>query len=295
MKHLIFYTLTIIILQSCNGNDDKADAYGNFEAVETLISAESSGKILQFDIEKGMQIKAGQQVGLIDTAILSAKIKQLQAVKAEISANSKDVLSQIKVLDEQKNVLLIEKRRIENMIADSAATQKQYDDIIGKIKVINRQIESVKVKNSAILSKYNQINAQIEELQINLNKCKIINPISGTVLEKYAEKYEIALPGKVLYKIADLSTMELKVYVSGAQLPHIKIGQKAKVYIDKNKDENTEMEGTVSWISSTAEFTPKIIQTKEERVKLVYAVKLLVKNDGSLKIGMPGEVDFHLN
>ncbi len=186
MKHLIFYTLTIIILQSCNGNDDKADAYGNFEAVETLISAESSGKILQFDIEKGMQIKAGQQVGLIDTAILSAKIKQLQAVKAEISANSKDVLSQIKVLDEQKNVLLIEKRRIENMIADSAATQKQYDDIIGKIKVINRQIESVKVKNSAILSKYNQINAQIEELQINLNKCKIINPINGTVLEKYA-------------------------------------------------------------------------------------------------------------
>ncbi len=295
MKHLIFFTLVIIILQSCKGNNDKSDAYGNFEAVETIISAETSGKILQFNIEKGTQLHAGTQIGLIDTAILSAKLKQLQAVKEEINANSKDVLSQIKVLDEQKNVLLIEKKRIERLIADSAATQKQYDDINGKIKVIDRQIESVKVKNSAILSKYNQVNAQIEELQINLNKCKIINPVNGTVLEKYAEVYELALPGKSLYKIADLDTMELKVYVSGAQLPQIKIGQKAKIYIDKNKEENTELEGTVSWISSTAEFTPKIIQTKEERVKLVYAVKLLVKNDGSLKIGMPGEVDFHLN
>ena len=292
MKNLLYLFLLIFIFPACTGNDDKADAYGNFEAVETLVSAQASGELLEFNVENGMVLKANQQVGLIDTAVLSAKLKQLLAVKAEISANSKDVLSQIKVLDEQKNVLLIEKKRVENLIADSAATQKQYDDIIGKIKVIDRQIESVKVKNSAILSKYNQVNAQIEELQLNIDKCKIINPINGTVLQKYAEVHELAMPGKVLYKIADLSTMELKVYVSGAQLPHIKIGQKAKVYIDKNEEENTELEGTVSWISSTAEFTPKIIQTKEERVKLVYAVKLLVKNDGSLKIGMPGEVRF---
>ncbi len=292
MKNLLYLFLLIFIFPACTGNDDKADAYGNFEAVETLVSAQASGELLEFNVENGMVLKANQQVGLIDTAVLSAKLKQLLAVKAEISANSKDVLSQIKVLDEQKNVLLIEKKRVENLIADSAATQKQYDDIIGKIKVIDRQIESVKVKNSAILSKYNQVNAQIEELQLNIDKCKIINPINGTVLQKYAEVHELAMPGKVLYKIADLSTMELKVYVSGAQLPHIKIGQKAKVYIDKNEEENTELEGTISWISSTAEFTPKIIQTKEERVKLVYAVKLLVKNDGSLKIGMPGEVRF---
>ncbi len=292
MRNLLYLFILIFIFSSCTGNNDKADAYGNFEAVETLVSAETSGKLLQFDVENGMILKAGQQVGLIDTAVLSAKLKQLLAVKAEIAANSKDVLSQIKVLDEQKNVLLIEKKRVENLIADSAATQKQYDDIIGKIKVIDRQIESVKVKNSAILSKFNQVNAQIEELQLNIDKCKIINPINGTVLQKYVEVHELAMPGKVLYKIADLSTMELKVYVSGAQFPHIKIGQKTKVYIDKNEEENTELEGTISWISSTAEFTPKIIQTKEERVKLVYAVKLLVKNNGSLKIGMPGEVRF---
>ena len=289
IKYLIIF---IAFFSACNGNDDKADAYGNFEAVETLISAQANGEILKFDVEKGMQLKAGQQVALIDTAVLSAKLRQLLAVKEEITANSKDILSQIKVLDEQKNVLLIEKKRIENLIADSAATQKQYDDVNGKIKVIDRQIESVKVKNSAILSKFNQVNAQIDELKLNMDKCKIINPVTGTVLEKYAEVHELAMQGKVLYKIADLSTMELKVYVSGAQLPHIKIGQKAKVYIDKNEEENTELEGTVSWISSTAEFTPKIIQTKEERVKLVYAVKLSVKNDGSLKIGMPGEVRF---
>ncbi|MCF6240134.1 MAG: HlyD family efflux transporter periplasmic adaptor subunit [Bacteroidales bacterium] len=292
MRDFIILAGLLFILQSCVGNNDKADAYGNFEAVETLISAESTGKLLKFNIETGQKLNAGDTIGLIDSAVLTTKLKQLQAVKEEINANSKDVLSQIKVLDEQKNVLLIEKKRIENLIADSAATQKQYDDIIGKIKVIDRQIESVKVKNSAILSKYNQVNAQIEELKINLNKCKIINPINGTVLEKYAEVFELALPGKSLYKIANLDTMELKVYVSGAQLPHIKIGQKAKVYIDKNENENTELDGTVSWISSTAEFTPKIIQTKEERVKLVYAVKLLVKNDGNLKIGMPGEVKF---
>lgn len=292
MKNLLYPFLILFMFSSCVGNDDKADAYGNFEAVETLVSAEANGKLLQFDVANGMILKAGQQVGLIDTSVLSAKLKQLLAVKAEITANSKDVLSQIKVLNEQKNIWLIEKKRVESLIADSAATQKQYDDIIGKIKVIDRQIESVKIKNSAILSKFNQLNAQIEELQLNIDKCKIINPVNGTVLQKYAEVYELAMPGKVLYKIADLSTMELKVYVSGAQLPHIKIGQKAKVYIDKNQDENTELEGTVSWISSTAEFTPKIIQTKEERVKLVYEVKLLVNNKGSLKIGMPGEVRF---
>ena len=187
----------------------------------------------------------------------------------------------------------IEKKRVESLIADSAATGKQYDDIKGKIRVINYQIESVKVKNSTILSKLNQVNAQIEEVEELIWKCKIYNPIKGTILQKYSEVYELVMPGKALYKIANMSQMKLKVYVDGAQLPSIKIGQKAKVFIDRNEDTNTELEGTISWISSSAEFTPKIIQTKEERVKLVYAVKLLVKNEGNLKIGMPGEVIFN--
>jgi HlyD family secretion protein len=188
--------------------------------------------------------------------------------------------------------LIIEKKRIENLIADSAATGKQYDDVVGRIKVIDRQVDGVRAKNMAVLSKLDALNVQIEEIQYELGKCKIINPISGTVLQKYIEPYELVIKGKSLYKIANLEQLELKAYVDGTQLTQIKIGQKVKVYIDKSKTENKELEGVISWISANAEFTPKIIQTKEERVKLVYAVKILVKNDGSVKIGMPGEVKF---
>jgi len=293
MRKLIYIILIAIGIGSCSNNGEKADAYGNFEATETIISAEATGKLLSFNIENGQQLKKQELIGQVDTVILSLKLKRLIAAKGEIAANTNDILAQINVLKEQKNVMNIEKNRIENLIADSAATGKQYDDIKGKIRVIDYQIESVKVKNSTVLSKLNQVNAQIEEVEELIWKCKIYNPIKGTVLQKYAETYELVMPGKALYKIADMSQMELKVYIDGAQLPNIKIGQKAKVFIDKNEDTNTELIGTVSWISPTAEFTPKIIQTKEERVKLVYALKLLVKNDGNLKIGMPGEVIFN--
>ncbi len=292
MKKTAYLLLIIIGLSSCSGNDDKSDAYGNFEATETIISAEANGKLLAFTIENGQQLKKGEQIGQIDTTVLAIKRKQLLAAKGEVAASTKDILAQINVLKEQKSVLIIEKKRIESLIADSAATGKQYDDIKGRIRVIDRQIESVKVKNSTVLSKLNQVNAQIEEIEELIAKCKIINPVEGTVLQKYAEVYELVMPGKALYKIANLQQMELKVYVTGTQLPNIKIGDKTKVFIDKDADTNTELEGTISWISSSAEFTPKIIQTKEERVKLVYAVKILVKNNGNLKIGMPGEVVF---
>lgn len=293
MKKTSYILLIIIGLNACSGNDEKSDAFGNFEATETIISAEATGKLLSFNIENGQQLKAGELVGQIDTLVLSLKRKKLLAAKSEIAANTSDILAQINVLKEQKSVLEIEKKRVESLIADSAATEKQYDDIKGRIRVIDRQIASVKVKNSAVLSKLNQLNAQVEELDELIFRCKIYNPINGTVLQKYAEAHELAMPGKALYKIANLQQMELKVYVDGTRLPKIKIGDKAKVFIDKDTETNTELEGTISWISSSAEFTPKIIQTKEERVKLVYAIKLLVKNDGSLKIGMPGEVVFN--
>ena len=288
----IFTIITALILSSCNDNSEKADAYGNFEATEIIISSEASGKLLNFDVENGQKLKKGEIVGQVDTVLLKIKLKRLLAAKSEIYAGNSDVLAQINVFKEQKNIMLIEKKRVENLIADSAATTKQFDDIKGKIRVIDRQIESVRVKNSTILSKSEQLDAQIEEVKELIYKCKIINPIDALVLQKYAEPFELVMLGKALYKIADLSKLELKVYVDGTQLQKIKIGQKAKVFIDKNEDENTELTGTVSWISSTAEFTPKIIQTKEERVKLVYAVKLIVKNNGQLKIGMPGEVNF---
>ena len=293
MRNLTYIILLTIGLVSCSDNSEKADAYGNFEATETIISSEASGKLQIFNIENGQVLKKDAQIGQIDTTILNIKRKQLDAAKGEINANTKDILAQINILQEQKNVLNIEKKRVESLIADSAATLKQYDDIKGKIRVIDSQIESVKVKNSTILSKLNKLNAQIDEINELIRKCKIINPLNGTVLQKYAEVYELVMPGKALYKIADISQMELKVYITGAQLPNIKIGQKAKVFVDKDTESNTELEGTISWISSSAEFTPKIIQTKEERVKLVYAVKLIVKNNGILKIGMPGEVLFN--
>lgn len=292
MKNLIFPAIIALLLFSCSNNDDLSDAYGNFEADEIIISSEANGKILELELENGQELKQGQLIAKIDTVLLHLKVKQLNSLKNEVMVNTRDVLSQIKVLEEQKKVILVEKERVENLIADSAASTKQLDDIIGKINVIDKQIEAVRIKNSVVLSKLEALNVQLEQVEYELSKCKVINPVNGIVLQKFVEPYELVMKGKALYKIANLETMELKAYISGTQLPNIKIGQKVKVLIDKTEDENSELEGTINWISSTAEFTPKIIQTKEERVKLVYAIKVTVKNDGTLKIGMPGEVKF---
>ncbi|MFN8254860.1 MAG: HlyD family efflux transporter periplasmic adaptor subunit [Bacteroidales bacterium] len=292
MNKFLWIFNSLLVLYSCNGNGDLADSYGNFEATEILVSSEATGKLLQVGFENGQTLKAGEKVALVDTFSLYLKGKQLKSMRKEILANTSDVLSQINVLEEQKNVLIIEQKRVQNLIADSAASTKQLDDIIGKIKVIDRQIEGVRIKNQAVLSKLDALNVQIEEVEYELGKCRIVNPIDGVVLQKFVENQELVMKGKVLYKIANLDKLELKSYIDGTQLPGIRLGQKVKVFVDKDKKENTEFEGTVSWISSNAEFTPKIIQTKEERVKLVYAIKVLVKNDGTLKIGMPGEVKF---
>jgi HlyD family secretion protein len=292
LKSLIWLMSLTLILTNCSGNSDIADAYGNFEATEIIVSSEANGKVISSKLENGICLKAGEQVAQVDTVSLFLKYRQLLAAKNEITVNTRDVLSQIDVLNEQKNSLIIEQKRIENLIADSAATSKQYDDVVGRIKVIDRQVDGVRAKNMAVLSKLEALNVQIEDVQYELSKCKITNPINGTVLQKYIEPYELVIKGKSLYKIANMEQLELKAYVDGIQLGQIKIGQKVKVYIDKSKQENKELEGVISWISDNAEFTPKIIQTKEERVKLVYAIKVTVKNDGSIKIGMPGEVKF---
>jgi HlyD family secretion protein len=281
-----------LFFNACNNNGKKADAYGNFEATEIIISSEANGKIISSKLENGISLTAGEQVALVDTFNLHFKYRQLQAAKKEIHVNTRDVLSQIDVLNEQKNSLLVEQKRIENLIADSAATIRQYDDITGRIKVIDRQMDAVRVKNLAVLTKLETIDAQIDEISYELEKCKIISPISGIVLQKYIEPFELAVKGKALFKLANLDQLELKAYIDGIQLTKVAIGQKVRVFVDQSKEEDKEMEGIISWISPSAEFTPKIIQTKDERVKLVYAIKVLVKNDGSLKIGMPGEVSF---
>jgi HlyD family secretion protein len=276
----------------CSGNGDKSDAYGNFETTEIMVSAEASGKLISFAVEEGTIVEAGMAVGCIDTIQLSLKRMQLMASRQSVNSRSANVLAQIGVLEEQKRVALTDQNRLANLIKDNAATQKQLDDINGQIRVIGKQIQSIETQNSQIFSDLKSLDAQIAQISDQIQKSILVNPIKGTVLTKYAEPNEVVAYGKPLYKIADITTMFLRVYVSGDQLPNIKIGQKVRVLIDKNKKENKPLEGEVNWISAKAEFTPKIIQTKEERVNMVYAVKVKVLNDGTLKIGMPGEANF---
>ncbi|SDX13425.1 HlyD family secretion protein [Flavobacterium degerlachei] len=285
-------TLALLILASlfsCNNNDEKADGYGNFEATEVTISAEANGKLISFTIEEGAVLEPNTQIGLVDTTQLYFNKQQLIASRNTIFSKSKNVLSQDQVLQAQLKTTLIEKKRVENMFAENAATKRQVDEVVGKVNVLKEQIKSVGTQNAPIKNEAKSIDVQIEKIEDQIEKSKIINPIKGTVLAKYAEPNEITAFGKPLYKIADISEMTLRVYVSETQLPKIKIGQKVTVKIDSGA-EMKDYPGTISWIASSAEFTPKIIQTKEERVNLVYAIKIIVKNDGSLKIGMPAEM-----
>ncbi len=283
----IFIVASTII--SCNNNNNKADGYGNFEATETTISAESNGKLILFSVEEGKILKKGENVGHIDTIQLALKKEQLIVSKSVIFSKSKGVLSQISVLKSQLKTAEISKTRIENLLKENAGTQKQLDDIDGKIDVIHQQIRSVEIQNAPVVNELKSIDVQLKQVEDLLQKSIILNPVNGTVLVKYTEPNEITSFGKPLYKIADLSIMQLRVYVSETQLSSIKIGQKVTVKIDTNETMKNYT-GTISWIASEAEFTPKIIQTKEERVNLVYAVKIDVKNDESLKIGMPAEL-----
>ncbi|WPR71025.1 HlyD family efflux transporter periplasmic adaptor subunit [Flavobacterium sp. NG2] len=288
-KAITFLILTALL--ACSKNNDKADGYGNFEATEVMVSAEANGKIKELHLEEGSILEANTIVGIIDTIQLHYSKEQLKAAAQTINSKSANVLSQKSVLYAQLQTALIEKKRIQNMFNENAATQRQVDEINGKVSVLNEQIKSINTQNAPITNENKSIAVQIEKINDQIEKSKITNPIKGTVLTKFAQPNEITTFGKPLYKIADISQMNLRVYISETQLPNIKIGQKLTVKIDTT-NEMKSYEGIVSWISSQAEFTPKTIQTKEERVNLVYAVKVLVKNDGSLKIGMPAEVWF---
>jgi HlyD family secretion protein len=286
--------IALVWLSSCRNNNDLSDAYGNFEAVQVTVSSESAGKIHFLNVEEGSQPDSGIIVALVDTTDLYLKKLQLQSQKKAVSVKSSSVVSQIAVQQQQKANLLVEKNRVTKLIADKAATPKQLDDINGAIDLVDKQVESINTQNAGITEEKEIIDRQIAQVNESIRKCYIRNPVKGTVLSKYAEAGEIAAPGRALYKIADLSVMELKVYVSGTQLPGINQGQQVEVLIDKDQKSNRKLSGIVSWISPKAEFTPKIIQTKEERVNLVYALKIRVPNDGSLKIAMPAEVNFRV-
>jgi HlyD family secretion protein len=290
-NHILGLSIITASLFSCSNSNNKADGYGNFVATEITVSAETNGKLMQFDVDEGELLKKEAFIGYIDTIPLALKREQLQVSKAIISSKSKGVLSQISVLKAKLETALTNKTRAENLLKDNAGTQKQLDDINGEIEVLKQQIQSIEIQNAPVVNELKNVDIQLKQVDDQINKSKIINPVNGTVLAKYTEQNEITTFGKSLYKIADLSIMNLRVYISETQLADINIGQEVSIKIDSNKGMKS-YSGTINWIASEAEFTPKIIQTKEERVSLVYAVKVEVKNDGSLKIGMPAEMWF---
>ena len=295
MQRIIILLSAFLLLVSCSRDDRKSDAYGNFEATEVIVSAQVPGELLSFNVEEGDLLKKEAVVGLIDTTDLSLNKKLLFQQKKTIAAQLENINSEIEVQQQQLDNNLINQKRIQNLYKEGAATQKQLDDINGLVNINKKQIAAIHSRKDAIVNQMKGIDVQVEQVNRNIDKCIITNPETGTVLVKYSEAGELAGAGKPLYKLADLENMKLKAYISGDQLAHIAIGQKVEVMYDNNKKENKKITGIVEWISPTAEFTPKTIQTKEERVNLVYAVKVRIKNNGEVKIGMPGEFNFMEN
>lgn len=286
----------VITLASCGNNNGDYDATGTFESTEVTISAEQNGRLMQFDLEEGDIVEAGAQIGLIDTVQLYLKACQIGATKIVYASQRPEIEKQIAATREELAKAKMEYERFSRLVKDGAANQKQLDDAKSQMLVLERQLTA---QLSSLNTSTNSLNAQmstadVEKLQVldQLAKCHIYSPITGTVLEKYTEPGEFASVGKPLFKVANIEEMFLRAYVTTAQLKEVKIGQEAKVYADYGNGERKEYEGKVTWISSKSEFTPKTILTDDERADLVYAVKIAVKNDGYIKIGMYGEVTF---
>ncbi|MFT3908396.1 MAG: HlyD family efflux transporter periplasmic adaptor subunit [Ferruginibacter sp.] len=294
MKKVFVIIITMAFLNSCKEKKAAYDASGTFEAVETIISAEASGVIKELNIEEGQSLKTGDTIGYIDPTQLILKKKQLQAQSKAVLSKKPDISSQLASLQERLKQAEHEQQRISNMVKADVATPKQLDDANAEVAVIKKEISakqtSLGITSSSITEETLPIDVQVEQVDDQLSKTKIINKVNGTVLTKYAEVNEMAVAGKPLYKIADLSTIILRAYITGDQFAKVKLNQNLKVMVDDGTGKYKEYNGTVTWINNKAEFTPKTIQTKDERANLVYAVKISVRNDGYLKIGMYGEV-----
>lgn len=294
MKTRSLIIIAAILLVGCKNKADRADAFGNFEATEVIISAETNGRILQFDPFEGAQVDKGTTIAFIDTTVFHLQKNEIEAGTKSVITRISSINAQNDILTQQIGNLNVNISRFGKMLKDNAATQKQYDDLTGQVAVLQKQIianNTQKASVAAELSIYKSKEATVNE---QIKRCAIKSPLKGTVIEKYSQSGEITAAGKPLVKIADLSVIKLKVFVSGAQLGNIKTGQKCTVRIDNGEKGFSSFTGTISYISEKAEFTPKIIQTKEERVVLVYAVNIDIINDGTLKSGMPGEAIFTL-
>lgn len=285
-----------ILLFSCKEKEYRADGSGSFEAEETIISSQAQGMLMQFNVQEGQVLKAGDAVGYVDSIQLFLKKQQLEARIMALIGKKPDIPVQLSVLQEQLSTAMKERERISNLVKGDAATPKQLDDINDQIKLLHKQVaaqkSSLHISSTGISKDASAMQIQLLEIQDQLKKCTITNPINGTVLTKYAEQNEVVSQGKPLYKIADLSNIILRAYITGSQLPTAKLNQTVKVLTDNGKGGFNETEGVITWISDKAEFTPKTIQTKEERANKVYAIKVKVKNDGKYKIGMYGEIKF---
>ncbi|WP_317897588.1 HlyD family secretion protein [Aurantibacillus circumpalustris] len=296
MNKLTLITVMAVVLMSCKNNKEEYDASGTFESIETIVSAEANGVIAKLSIEEGQVIEEGKIIGYIDSTQLFLKRKQLLAQIKALLSKRPDIQTQTAALEAQLKQAETEQKRVQNLVTANAATQKQLDDLTAQVSIIKKQIEGQQsvlgITSNGITEESEPLKIQIEQLDDQLSKCKIINPIKGTVLVKYVEVNEMTAAGKPLYKLADLSTIILRAYITGDQFGEVKIGQAVKVLVDKGKSDYKDYEGVVEWLSNKAEFTPKTIQTKDERANLVYAIKIKIKNDGLLKIGMYGEVKF---
>ena len=308
MRNHFFLFYCLLLLSEKNKKKDVFDASGSFETDEVIVSSQLNGQLVSFNVNEGDSLSLGQVVGSVDAENISLQKEQVEASIESLSEKTTNVKPQVELLQDQLRVqqtqlnnLLHEKARIERLVKADAATGKQLDDITNQVEVTKKQMEvtrqqiavqksNVATQNRSILSESKPLQKRAEQLQEQLSKSKIINPINGTVITKYAERGEVTSAGKALYKIADLSYLTLRAYITGAQLSQIKLNQTVAVLIDNGKNDYRNYKGIITWISDKAEFTPKTIQTKEERANLVYAVKIKVKNDGFLKIGMYGEV-----
>ena len=296
-KKRLFYVIIALLccLTACNNNAHEADAYGVFEATEIIISSENNGKLLEFNIQEGQTYEQGEKLGYIDTSQLYLQIKQLDASIKATQARLPDMPSQVRALHDKLSTLEKEELRVKNLVDANAASTKDLDDLTAEINITKSQILAIKstlnTTSQSIMEEVEAMRFQKLQLENAISKCRLHSPITGTVLKKYIEVNELAFQGKPLYKIADLSNMYIQIYVTEDQLAALKLGQKVKVNMDAGKG-SKQFDGQITWISSKAEFTPKMIQTKKERVNLVYAVKVEFKNDGSAKIGMPGDVKF---
>ncbi|MBQ7420486.1 MAG: HlyD family efflux transporter periplasmic adaptor subunit [Prevotella sp.] len=296
MKKFMTIASAILILASCGNNEKEYDATGTFEATETTVSAEQSGTLLRFSVSEGDSLAYGQEVGLVDTTQLWLKIQQMGATKTVYQSQKPDMEKQIAATRQQLAKARQDQQRYKELVADGAAPSKMLDDATSQVQVLQKQLEAqvstLNIQLSTLNSQQSTIDVQVNQLYDQLRKCHVTTPVKGTVLEKYVEQGEFVAVGKPLFKIADTEQMFIRAYVTSAQLQHIKVGQQVKVFADYGNDQKKEYSGTVSWISSRSEFTPKTILTDDERADLVYALKVAIRNDGYVKIGMYGEVKF---